>query len=153
LLLAGKPMDRPSSSKLLLENDLSEMRSLAMRFARDVRKSIDGWRNFILSAQSRGKKIVLWSALSKAVSFLTTLKTAESIQYAVDINPQRQGRYLAPGGQKIVPPGFLRDFKSDYVILMNPIYVPEVQADLDKMSLSAKVLAVGKDLPGTTVAI
>jgi SAM-dependent methyltransferase len=152
LLLAGKPTERPSMSKLALENDLPEMRTLAMQFARDVRKSIEGWRSFIVNAQLRGKRIVLWSALSKAVSFLTTLKTGNAIEYAVDINPQRQGRYLPPAGQKIVAPGFLREYRPDYVILMNPIYVPEVQAELDRMSLSTEVLAVGKDLPGTTVA-
>jgi hypothetical protein len=125
------------------------MQRLAARFQREVRSSITGWREMILAAQSAGKRVVLWSALSKAVSFLTTVEVGRAIEYAVDINPQRQGRYLPPTGQKIVPPSFLAQYKPDYVILMNPIYVPEVQADLDKMSLSARVLGVGRDQPGT----
>ena len=40
-------------------------------------------------------------------------------------------------GQEIKPPSFLAAFQPDYVILMNPIYVPEVQRDLDKMSVKA----------------
>jgi hypothetical protein len=49
-----------------------------------------------------------------------------------------------PGtGQRIVPPQFLADYKPDYVILMNPIYRREVQADLDKMGLAATLLTVG----------
>jgi SAM-dependent methyltransferase len=153
LLLAARPAAEPTDPKLPLENDLGEMSDLAARFAREVRFSIDGWRKMILTAHSAGKRVVLWSALSKAVSFLTTLKVGGAIEYAVDINPQRQGRYLPPTGQRIVSPSFLAQYRPDYVILMNPIYVPEVRADLDKMSLSARVLGVGLDQPGTAAAV
>lgn len=147
LLLAGKPTDNPTQPKLPLENDLNEMRPLAAAFGRDVGSSIAGWRDFILTARAEGKKVVLWSALSKAVSFLTTTKVRDAIEYAVDINPQRQGRFLPVTGQQIMPPGFLAAYQPDFVILMNPIYVPEVQADLDRMSVKARVLGVGLDRP------
>jgi SAM-dependent methyltransferase len=148
LLLAGKPADRPTARQLPLENDLQEMRSLVSAFKRDVKASIDGWRRMITDAHARGKKVVLWSALSKAVSFLTTTKVGNAIEYAVDINPQRQGRFLPVTGQQIMAPSFLTQYQPDYIILMNPIYVREVQADLDRMSVPAKVLAVGLDQPG-----
>lgn len=147
LLLAGKPAGVPQKPKLPLENDLAQMKELANRFKSDVGASIAGWRNMILQAKARGQKVVLWSALSKAVSFLTTTRVGDAIQYAVDINPQRQGRYLPPTGQKIVPPSFLAEYRPDWVILMNPIYVPEVKADLARMSVPARVMAVGADHP------
>jgi hypothetical protein len=152
VLLAGKPVDAATEPRLAIENDLVEMKAMAAGYARDVGRSISGWRDMIRTAQSQGKKIVLWSALSKAVSFLTTLKTGAAVEFAVDINPQRQGRYLPATGQKIVPPVFLKQYAPDWVILMNPIYVSEVQAELDRMSVSAGVLAVGKDDPGTALA-
>jgi hypothetical protein len=123
------------------------MRDLAVGFKRQVIRNIAVWREFILSHHARGKKVVLWSALSKAVSFLTTTKVGGAIEYAVDINPQRQGRYLPVTGQQIMPPQFLADYQPDCVILMNPIYVREVRADLDKMSVGAKVLGIGLDEP------
>lgn len=146
LLLAGKPADGAAEA-LPLEDDLEEMRNFAARFRREAARGIASWRQFILDARGRGKKVVIWSALSKAVAFLTTTKVGPAIEYAVDINPQRQGRYLPSTGQQIVAPSFLAQYKPDYVILMNPIYVPEVQADLDKMSLSARILGVGLDRP------
>jgi SAM-dependent methyltransferase len=152
LLLAGKPTDAPTKPSLPLENDLDEMRRLAAEFKTKVTRSIGGWRDMILSAKSRGKKVVLWSALSKAVSFLTTTKVGDAIEYGVDINPQRQGRFLPATGQQIVAPDFLRKYQPDYVILMNPIYVPEVRKDLAKMSVNAQVLAVGFDQPGIAAA-
>ena len=148
LLLAGRPTDAPTKPSLPLENDLDEMRQLADAFKKKVQLSIGGWRNMILTAKSNGKKVVLWSALSKAVAFLTTTKVGDAIEYGIDINPQRQGRFLPATGQKIMSPEFLKKYQPDYVILMNPIYVPEVQKDLAKMGVNAKVLAVGADQPG-----
>ncbi|MGH7178047.1 MAG: class I SAM-dependent methyltransferase, partial [Tepidisphaeraceae bacterium] len=143
LLLAAKPADSPTRPSLKLENDLDEMQSLASDFRSGVRTSIDSWRNLILTAKAKGQKTVIWSALSKAVAFLTTVKVGNAIEYATDINPHRHHRFLPMTGQEIVPPAFLADYKPDWVILMNPIYVPEVQRELDKMSLNAKILPVG----------
>ncbi len=147
LLLAGRPAAVPTKNRLSLENDLDQMRQLAGDFQRQVARSIAGWRKLILDANSAGKKVVLWSALSKAVSFLTTTKVGAAVKYAVDINPQRQGRFLPATGQQIVAPRFLAEYQPDYVVLMNPIYTREVQNELDKMSVRAQVLAVGVDQP------
>jgi len=147
LLLAGRPSPQPTQPRLPLEDDLQQMQQLAADFARQVQSSIKGWKEMITAAHARGKKVVLWSALSKAVAFLTTTKVGQAVEYAVDINPRRQGRFLPVTGQQIMPPQFLRDYQPDYVILMNPIYVPEVRAELDRLSVPAKVLAVGADEP------
>jgi hypothetical protein len=147
LLLAGKPVTDSTKPELPLENDLNEMRHLAGQFKQNVRSSISGWREFILSAKAQGKKVVLWSALSKAVAFLTTTKVGDAIEFAVDINPQRQGRFLPVTGQQIMSPNFLADYRPNFVILMNPIYVPEVQAELERMAVPAKVLGIGLDAP------
>lgn len=143
LLLAARATDAPTRASLPLENDLTEMAQLVEHFRSTVPASIRHWRDLVLSAKSEGKKVVIWSALSKAVAFLTTLEIGDAIEFAVDINPHRQGRFLPITGQQIIPPSFLKDYRTDYVILMNPIYVPEVRRDLDEMGLSAEVLPVG----------
>lgn len=143
ILIAAKPTDAPTKPALPLENDLEEMHALVADFRRGVPASIESWRNMILESKIEGKNTVIWSALSKAVSFLTTLKVGDAIEYATDINPQRFNKFLPITGQQIMPPSFLAQYQPDYVILMNPIYVPEVQRDLDKMGVNAKILAVG----------
>ena len=50
---------------------------------------------------------------------------------------------MNPLRHQIMPPSFLAPYQPDYVILMNPIYVAEVQRDLDRMGAMAKILAVG----------
>src|SRR4051794_29890034 len=143
LLLAATPTDAPTQPSLPIENDIAEMNNHVADFKHGVGTSIESWRNLILGAKAKGQKIVIWSALSKAVAFLTTLKIGDAIEFATDINPERFHKFLPITGQQIMPPGFLAEYKPDYVILMNPIYVPEVQRDLDKMNLKSKILPVG----------
>jgi hypothetical protein len=143
LLISARPANRPTLAAFPLEDDLTQMRDLAMHFKTDVTACIAAWRQQILSMHAAGKKVVIWSALSKAVAFLTTLKVGNAIEYAVDINPQRHGKFLPITAQEIKPPAFLEAYKPDVVILMNPIYVAEVQRDLDRMGLKAAILPVG----------
>ena len=81
---------------------------------------------------------MLWGGGSKAVAFLTTLGVTNEIAYAVDINPRRSGTFLAGGGQQIVAPEFLRDYRPDVVIIMNPIYRDEIQAALADMGVRSR---------------
>ena len=66
---------------------------------------------------------------------MTTLDIREGIEYVVDINPRRNGTFIAGTGQQIVAPGFLAQYRPDAVIVMSPIYMPEITAQLDKMGV------------------
>jgi hypothetical protein len=50
--------------------------------------------------------------------------------------------YLAGSGHKIVPPAFLKEYRPDLVIVMNPIYNDEIRAELDRLDVSAEILSV-----------
>ena len=89
-----------------------------------------------------GLRVVIWPSGSKAVAFLTTLDIHNEIQYAVDINPYRQGSYMAGTGQKIIGPDFLIVYKPDVVVLMNPVYRSEIETMLDERGLEPKIIAV-----------
>ena len=73
------------------------------------------------------------------MAFLTTLGIDEEIEFAVDINPFKHGKYMPGTGQRIVPPEFLKEYRPDVVVVMNPIYKREVQDMLDQMNVVADV--------------
>jgi hypothetical protein len=79
---------------------------------------------------------------SKGVAFLTTLGVTDAVEYAVDVNPRRAGTFLAGGGQQIVGPAFLADYRPDVVLIMSPIYTGEIRAELDRMGLKPALLTV-----------
>lgn len=125
-----------------LPKDLSTIKALVDDFTLRIYNRLNEWREVIGNFKKEGKKIVLWGGGSKAVAFLTTLGFVDEIPYAVDINPFKNGTYLAGNGQKIVSPEFLKEYIPDIVIIMNPIYMEEIRNDLKKLSLNPKLLPI-----------
>ena len=85
---------------------------------------------------------MVWGSGSKGVAFLSSLNVNDAIEYVVDINPYRQGKFMAGTGQRIVSPEFLQEYKPDVAIAMNPVYKSEIRQDLDRLGLSTTVLSV-----------
>ena len=80
--------------------------------------------------------------IAKAVSFAALVPGSDAIEHVVDVNPGKQGSFLAGGGQEIVGPERLRELAPDAVIVMNPVYREEIEADLGRLGLAPRVLAV-----------
>src|SRR3989339_1885643 len=123
LMLEAKPSQKSHSiSPAAATNETAEA---VKYFIGNYRAAIEKWQKFF-NDTAKEKKIVVWGGGSKAVSFLTTLGETENIKYAVDINTYRQGTFLAGSGQEIVAPAFLKTYKPDIVVAMNPVYRDEI---------------------------
>ena len=85
---------------------------------------------------------MLWGSGSKAVSYLTTLGITDEIEYVVDINPHKRGKFLAGTGHEIVLPEFLVEYRPDAVIVMNPIYGDEIRKGLERLGLHPDITAL-----------
>jgi hypothetical protein len=93
------------------------------------------WRARLARLRRAAKQTVLWGGGSKGVAFLTTLGVKDGIACAVDVNPRRHATYIAGTGQQIVAPEFLAQHRPDVVIVMSPIYLPEIQAQLHALGV------------------
>lgn len=125
-----------------LENDIDQMAQYIDAFPARFQEKATYWQDTLQRVQQQGQRAVLWGSGSKGVAFLTTLGIRDTIQYTVDINPNKHGTYMAGTGQEIVGPAFLTDYKPDLVIIMNPVYKEEIQRDLHNMGLSPEVVTV-----------
>lgn len=117
-------------------DNLEEMVHEVEVFADKYQSKVEGWRRKLDRIAQTGQQAVVWGAGSKGVTFLNVLETQDQILYAVDINPRKQGMYLAGTGQQIVPPEFLREIQPDVVIVMNPVYEDEIRQIADGLELS-----------------
>ena len=72
----------------------------------------------------------------------TTLGVTTRSSYAVDINPYKQGKFLAGTGQQVVAPEALVEHRPDVVLLMNPIYHAEIEGTLAGLGISCEVVDV-----------
>jgi FlaA1/EpsC-like NDP-sugar epimerase len=115
-------------------------------FKANIQERLDNWRATLDLMHKDGRKVVLWGSGSKGVAFLTTLDVSDEIEYVVDINPNKHGTFMAGTGHQIVGPEFLQDYRPDVVIIMNPIYTPEIGSQLAEMGLSVEVLTVDTPL-------
>lgn len=124
-------------------SDFSEQRIQIDQIAKDIatfsasyRKVVNEWRRMLEQKKDKGQRVVIWGTGSKGVTFLNTLKNFD-IEYAVDINPKKQGKYVAGTAQRIVSPYFLKNYQPDVVIVMNPIYKQEIQQFIDHLGISS----------------
>ena len=118
------------------------MRELARGFSERVQRSQDIWRERVRRSHHEGRGVVLWGGGSKAVSFLTTLGLGAEVQAAVDINPYKQGKFTPGTAHPVIGPEALRHLRPGTVIVMNPIYVPEVRTMLDSLGLAPELLSL-----------
>jgi len=58
------------------------------------------------------------------------------------MNPGKQGAFLAGGGQAIVAPEFLQEYRPDAVIVMNPVYEQEITKMLNDLGLKPEIFTV-----------
>lgn len=122
---------------------LAQTMKKAAQFEADVAQLRMKWQTKLNAFKTSNQKYVLWGGGSKGVAFLTTLGlTLDDIQYVVDINPNKTGTFMAGTGQEIVSPDFLKAYRPDVVIIMNPIYQTEITSDLNKMGLSPDILTM-----------
>ncbi|MDS4028144.1 MAG: class I SAM-dependent methyltransferase [Candidatus Contendobacter sp.] len=142
LTIEARPARCTPSPSLPKENDLSQLANYVDEFPAKYETKLATWRRIIGEAAARHRRIVLWGSGSKAVSFLTTLQVDEHIEYAIDINPHRQGYFMPATGQRIAAPSFLREYRPDVVIVMNAVYRDEIARDLSAMQLQPEVLAL-----------
>jgi SAM-dependent methyltransferase len=122
-----------------------EIQALAEKveaFAKAVSAQHAAWKKRLDDWAAQGQKVVLWGSGSKAVSFLTTLRITDQLQYVVDINPHRQGMFMPGTGHAIVSPDFLADYKPDRVVIMNPIYRDEISEMLKERDVEPVISTV-----------
>jgi len=134
----------PSIGRPALENedDLDAVRALAAAFPAKVAEIRAYWTDFVRSRHAAGKSVAIWGGGSKGVSFLTTNGLGPEVAHVIDINPFKQGKYLPGTGHRVSAPESLKDSPPDTVIVMNPIYLPEIGAQLKAMGLNPELVAV-----------
>lgn len=119
--------------------DVSELAEQVDRFAAAYLARIVAWRSELERARDAGRTVALWGTGARGVNFLNLSDPTGVIQHVVDINPRKHGMHVAGTGQRISPPGSLRDVLPDEVIVMNPNYLPEITKSLREMGLDPAV--------------
>jgi SAM-dependent methyltransferase len=135
--------DAQGGEPLPLEETPRELGADVEAFRRTFADTAGKWREVLAAARADGRRVAIWGAGSKGVAFLTTLASGDEVAYAVDINPYKQGKYLAGTGHEVLGPDALHKRPPELVIAMNAVYVDEIGRQLSELGLGAtKVVGV-----------
>jgi SAM-dependent methyltransferase len=124
--------------------DTRETRALCEKFARDVNRSIRRCERSLAELASQGAPLVLWQGASKTVGFLAALSSCVSINSAVDLSTQRQGKFLPGSGLPVYGPEELLRLQPRHIVLMNPVYLDEVTTRIRELGVAAQVHTVNE---------
>jgi SAM-dependent methyltransferase len=135
---------RPDAAPVVLptEEPVTEMVALSESFTERVGAVISDWRTRIAQAAREGRRPVLWGGGSKAIAFVAALGLDDAIAGVVDINPHKQGKFLAGSGLEVMAPERLPELDTGLVVIMNPIYVGEISAMIDTLGLAPEIDSV-----------
>lgn len=143
------PTGRPRPMRLP-EEQVRRLVADADRFRAAARNQVDELGRTIAEHASQGR-VVLWGSGSKGTAFLHALgPTASDVDAVIDVNPHLAGKYVAGTGHPILAPATLAEDPADLVVAMNPIYLREIRADLDRLSPGATLVALGDRAPAPT---
>lgn len=93
------------------------------------------WRDTLRGVRASGGRIVAWCAGSRAIAFLATAQARTEVTAVVDLNPDRQGRYLPGSARPVVGPGEVPGLAPDAILVTNPAYTAEVRDELVRLGL------------------
>ncbi len=136
----ARPGSGHSKVTLAEQQTPEHIRQYVDAFADQYQANVQAWRERLVNMAREGRRAVVWGAGSKGVTFLNVLNDhAADIRHVVDLNPHKQGRYVAGSGQQVVPPDFLCTSPATDVIVMNPLYLDEITAAVRAMGLDMRI--------------
>ena len=142
LLIEAKPVSQTSEKIHELEETVEETAKHVKYFSLRCHDKIGQWKSRLKQILAEKRRAVVWGSGSKCVSFMTTLGIKDEIEYIVDINPHRHGKFIPAAGKKIMSPDFMKKYKPDVTIVMNPMYCNEIQKMLDDMKVTTEIISV-----------
>jgi hypothetical protein len=130
---AGQPGTPPAPA----DEGLTRLRGYADR----ERANIERARALVSDGAGQGA-CVLWGMATKGVVF-ASLIGGQRLAGGVDINPNKQGKFVPGTGLQIHPPEWLRGLGGKVTVLvMNPNYTPEIQARLSELGVNAQLISL-----------
>jgi len=151
LVLEARPRAVVESSNVARDS-VPRVLALAARFVERYRSITTVCRANLERFVQEGKTVALWGGGAKAVSFLTSLEVGHLVAFAVDVNPNKQGKFLVGTGHAVVGPEQLRNQSSLQLVVMNPVYVPEITRSVEALGVDAQIISVN-DLLGAAPAL
>ena len=106
--------------------EVDRLIALAAQFAATREREVSRWERSLREWHAAGRRIAVWGAGSKGVTFLNTVPGADGVAEVVDVNARKHARHVPGTGQAVAGPEAVGEREVDVVLLMNGNYEREV---------------------------
>ena len=114
--------------------------ALFRHFASAIMDKVTKWHEILTARQAAGQKVAIWGTAGRGITFLNLVPAARMIPFVVDINPDRQGKFIPGSAQEILAPIDLQRVRPDCLILTNATYRTEIEHQVTSLGLSCEIL-------------
>ncbi|MGE3166571.1 MAG: class I SAM-dependent methyltransferase [Planctomycetota bacterium] len=122
---------------------LAELTRLVEAFGDRYRQELSGWNRRLAAAGRDGRRLAIWGGGAKGVTFLNSVDDPRAVACVVDINPRKQGKFVAGTGLPIVgPEEALRDHRVSEIIVVNPFYLDEIRTSVQGLGFTGAVRGI-----------
>lgn len=122
--------------------DLESMRNEIRNFAQEYHSGRTYWKDALRRFEAQGKRVALWGAGAKGAMFLNAFRNVHSIECVVDVNPHKCGLHIPGTGQTVVNPEFLKQFRPDVLVIVNPNYRDEISQQVKALGIAPDLLSI-----------
>jgi SAM-dependent methyltransferase len=92
----------------------------------DISAKLENLRKIV----SQYQKVVIWGISGRAISLLTHFSwDEEQVQFGIDIDKDKQGKYIPVTGQLIISPEQAVKLEPDLIIIANANYLEEIKSE------------------------
>ncbi len=120
--------------------DGARVSELAVTFSKRETALFKYWQDRISQLAEDGR-VALWGAGAKGATFANLIDPqCELIDCLVDLNPNKQGKYVAGTGHAIVGPLQLGERRVTHAVLMNPNYRQENETILKHAGIATNLI-------------
>lgn len=97
--------------------------------------------NQIIPILKKNGNIAIWGAAGKGVIFVNYIDPNHKlIDYLIDINPKKQGKFVAGTGHQIISIDEIRKHNIKTAIIVNPLYYNEIKSTVSQHNLGIDLI-------------
>jgi len=134
LWVESKPSPSPKNSSIFSAGN-GDMNTLIEKYSQSYEIWVKKWQEALRQAKEDGP-IALWGAGAKGVTFANLIDPNQKIiDCVVDINPNKQGKFLPGTGHAIISPSEFSKFKIHTLIPLNPNYIAEIEDQIKGLKM------------------
>lgn len=123
------------------KGEVESLRLLVEEFERVRAARVEELRKLVCHLRRSGKRALVWGAGAKGVMFLNTC-CYDRVEYVVDLNPHKQGKFVPGTAQEIIGPDFVKEYRPHVIFVVNGNYREEIGRSVAELGVEAELISL-----------